>query len=269
MTQVTINASARVPCRHWQDELNIGGHTVWASGVLGAPKTGSIPQLGVYMDPDWLAYLDLEMVTPGLNLGKSTDETAYFVPWGDYKALNGDRFKRIVKEVAKKIRQATIVEVGCGSGHGRTGTLLAGLIVEIEGMSAANAIKSIRSRYCNQAVETRDQEDMIYILTGEDLPPRQPIRTVGSAFDWRQYFDLEDDEEEDSDDDNFPIINIAHTRDGLICSICNYRECGYPDLHDRTWDYGVCGLDFDRCIELIGSTGRKAQTHRRKHRRED
>jgi protein-tyrosine phosphatase len=62
-----------------------------------------------------------------------------------------------------------VVEVGCFGGHGRTGTLLALIIGEVEGLNAPEAIKAIRTRYCDKAVETYDQVEGIARYLGGDV----------------------------------------------------------------------------------------------------
>ena len=52
------------------------------------------------------------------------------------------------------------LEIGCYGSHGRTGTLLAGILVYL-GATAKDAIKEVRTRHCNRAIETKGQEDLI------------------------------------------------------------------------------------------------------------
>jgi protein-tyrosine phosphatase len=57
------------------------------------------------------------------------------------------------------------VEIGCAGGHGRTGTTLAGLLV-LQGLSARSAIRRIRRAYCEEAIESREQEAFVRSLAG-------------------------------------------------------------------------------------------------------
>jgi hypothetical protein len=52
------------------------------------------------------------------------------------------------------------VELGCLGGHGRTGTALACLAV-LAGHPAADAVAWVRSAYCEEAVETPEQEAFV------------------------------------------------------------------------------------------------------------
>src|SRR3989304_150587 len=47
----------------------------------------------------------------------------------------------------------------CVGGHGRTGTALAGVLIEYGGMSAEDAVEFVRTKYCDQAIESKEQED--------------------------------------------------------------------------------------------------------------
>ena len=49
------------------------------------------------------------------------------------------------------------------------GTLLAGLLIEAEGLGSQAAIKAVRSRYCQHAVESQEQEDMLATFAGEEV----------------------------------------------------------------------------------------------------
>jgi hypothetical protein len=77
------------------------------------------------------------------------------------------------------------VEIGCIGGHGRTGTMLACMLV-LNGMKPAAAIKFVHKKYCTEAIESDLQEWYIewfdcYIHGGE--PPSKPeLKYVNSKL---------------------------------------------------------------------------------------
>lgn len=76
-----------------------------------------------------------------------------WVRWPDFwLPMNGADARDAIAE--GWTRSATeLVEVGCGGGVGRTGTVLAAMAV-LDGLSARAAVSWVRSRYNQRAVET-------------------------------------------------------------------------------------------------------------------
>ena len=56
------------------------------------------------------------------------------------------------------------------AGHGRTGTMLACLLVEVEGLAPDEAIKQARQRYCSRVVESEAQIETVYRYAGLEPP---------------------------------------------------------------------------------------------------
>jgi hypothetical protein len=52
----------------------------------------------------------------------------------------------------------------CVGGHGRTGTAMAGVLIEYCGMDPIEAVSFIRDKYCSCAVETAEQEQYLAFL---------------------------------------------------------------------------------------------------------
>lgn len=70
------------------------------------------------------------------------------------------QFFRLIKENQKKN-----VVVFCIGGHGRTGTFVGSMMTVMLGIHGGKAIRAIREGYCQQAVETRQQEDYVRSMT--------------------------------------------------------------------------------------------------------
>jgi hypothetical protein len=101
------------------------------------------PAFGLYLDPAWAppwphAHVDCE---------------DFGVP--DPVALCAS-----LDAVLVRARAGDVVEVGCLGGHGRTGTALACLAV-LAGTPADRAVAWVRATYCEQAVETEEQEAFV------------------------------------------------------------------------------------------------------------
>jgi len=69
-------------------------------------------------------------------------------------------FFRLIQDNQKKN-----VVVFCIGGHGRTGTCVASFMTVLLGIHGGEAIRFIRSGYCKQAIETREQETYVRSMT--------------------------------------------------------------------------------------------------------
>ena len=167
-------------CTHVHSPIKIGDYTMYATGsrhMTQAVCNMYVPKdLGVYLDiGTWqgvrlvapLSHNETKSKIPVLN--DYYGEVIY-IRWPDFQGLGQDRFKRLVNMVYRSLQKDKTVEVGCIGAHGRTGTLLAGLLVKIEGLGAWEAIKAVRDRYCAMAIETLAQEDMVFVYSGEPIP---------------------------------------------------------------------------------------------------
>jgi len=88
------------------------------------------------------------------------------VDWTDGKALPSIAMEWLVDVAVKYLNRGQVVDTGCMGGHGRTGTFLACLVGQVEGLSPKVAIQTIRSRHCKEAVESMAQVEQIYLFLG-------------------------------------------------------------------------------------------------------
>jgi hypothetical protein len=128
------------PHRHCDDVVLPDGTTIRASSFPGSPHVVA-PDLGVYLDPAWQPIWP-HVVIDWEDLGLPTDR---------------DRFSAAINDVLDRARSGQTVEVGCLGGHGRTGTFLAVLAVRA-GEPPRSAVEWVRAHYCQDAVETVEQE---------------------------------------------------------------------------------------------------------------
>jgi len=106
-----------------------------------------VPTWGCYLDEDWTKV--------------KTDYSKIVIPWPDCGAINLSMLKSLVQTVREKLEAGETIDIACLLGHGRTGTLLACLLVDIEGLAPDAAISEVRHRHCEHAVEFEEQEELV------------------------------------------------------------------------------------------------------------
>lgn len=107
----------------------------------------SPPDFGLYLDDRWQPPWPHEILD-----------------WPDFGVP--DDAEAVVAALAalrERARQGQQVEIGCMGGHGRTGTALAGLAV-LCGHPPDRAVEWVRASYCDQAVETEEQDAFVRSL---------------------------------------------------------------------------------------------------------
>lgn len=86
---------------------------------------------------------------------------AEWIDWPDFRLpRDGTAAVRLIKKAYDHARSGTRVEVSCGGGNGRTGTVIACMAV-LAGEPAENAVAWTRQHYRRHAVETRGQRSWI------------------------------------------------------------------------------------------------------------
>jgi hypothetical protein len=169
-------------CDHWRRPVELlEGITVFASAYRDRPRgrlDADWADVGFYLDPAWAAHLML--CSPGFQpsfVSKPRTNVALY-PWPDFgEPLNEKRFVRAVRWLLSQARNGRRIEIGCLGGHGRTGTTIACMLV-LQGMETHRAIERVRRRYCDEAIETRDQELLVLSLDPR-RPKPQPARARG------------------------------------------------------------------------------------------
>ena len=83
------------------------------------------------------------------------------VEWPDFGVPTDlEHLRRSLADVLARARSGEAVEIGCLGGHGRTGTALACLAV-LAGTPPDDAVAWVRATYCEKAVETDAQEQLV------------------------------------------------------------------------------------------------------------
>tara|TARA_R100000306_G_C4357661_1_gene133629 strand:+ start:180 stop:947 length:768 start_codon:yes stop_codon:yes gene_type:complete len=135
-----------------------------------APKAAKA-NLCVFLDYRWMeeyspVWFNPALAQSGSSLGLNVkpETPTIFLDWPDMGVLEIEDLKPVVAYLTSVID--TGVEVGCMGGHGRTGTLMALIMVQL-GCKAEEAIKTIRQDYCDRAIETKKQENLIKAFAKE------------------------------------------------------------------------------------------------------
>lgn len=151
-------------CRHYGQTVSLpDGTKIWCSSQHKRKDEDARPDFGCYMaggwEPDWLAY---------------------WLNWTDHGTPNMsmDTVLLIVDDLLAKARDGKIVEIGCIGGHGRTGSLLALMLLRSGIDDPEVARKYVWENYCDEAIEGKKQ--IWYIdafsqwLKGEEITPMPP-----------------------------------------------------------------------------------------------
>jgi len=159
-------------CHHWREPVGLLEEVVvFASAWFDRPMTGrgvdmSWPDVGFYLDGSWSAGVLVR--SPGFRppfVQRPRSQIVVY-PWPDLGAPRDPRrFARALRWLLAQATEGRRVEIGCAGGHGRTGTTLASLLV-LQGLSARSAIRRVRRAYCEEAIESREQEAFVRSLAG-------------------------------------------------------------------------------------------------------
>lgn len=174
-------------CTHYQDPFDLGdGEVIYASAYQDSPWSylnegrmdpGFIPDVGFYLDGLWSRGL---LVSPGSDFPVQPAATEQVMfPWRDRdKPADIEAFDRSVEWLFSKIRVGKLVDTGCFAAHGRTGTLLACMLVK-KGMSAPQATLQVRREHCSSAIEGMEQvwfiRDYDKLINGREFVATDPI----------------------------------------------------------------------------------------------
>ena len=152
-------------CNHHLVPFEIGsGQYVYLSGsqALSKEPEGPEPNMAVYLSDTWLIkgqiFSNDGTVTP-----EPDEPRTVYVDWPDFNVIDIEALLRVIKIINDGLKAGYNIEIGCHGGHGRTGTLVASLCV-MHGETAEDAIARIRLEYCDRAIETKDQEELVKSL---------------------------------------------------------------------------------------------------------
>jgi len=160
-------------CKHIRDTFAWAGtdgaeYSILVSGWGHKPakwdeKTN--PDAAIYLEKAWATTMPVPVWTWDAEIAMPTPDTdrrwpTVMVNWVDQGVISVEYLHAIVQWTLAQIRDGKVVETGCHGAHGRTGTFLAALLVAT-GTSASDAIDVVRTAHCDEAIETKKQEELV------------------------------------------------------------------------------------------------------------
>ena len=162
------------PCHHHLVPFQFQGmddtytvHLTGSSALKETPGIQAMPNVGVYLDEGWMRG---RLATNTAHDVDMTQPATMYIGWPDFSVVD----VKILSEAVEWVRpylhnKESIIEIACMGGHGRTGTFLGALRVR-EGWEPVDAIAYIRGGYCDKAIESKTQEELLtsykYTLLG-------------------------------------------------------------------------------------------------------
>ena len=134
--------------------------SVYLSGsmTLKSKASGPLPDTAIYLDSGWLH--DVILTNDATSTLEKGDLRIMYVKWMDHGVLTLDQLDVAVRFIINELERGDNVEIGCVGGHGRTGTLAAAVCVGL-GAAADDALIHLWDDYCDKAVETVPQEELV------------------------------------------------------------------------------------------------------------
>lgn len=150
-------------CYHYLTPFEVAlGQWVYLSGMFGVSvtKKGPLPDTAVYLASSWLR--SGQVFTNDATVTREPMEVrTMYVQWPDGGVVPLGILDKAVRFIVDALGREENVEIGCVGGHGRTGTLAAAICVAL-GAGPSDALVRVWYHYCDRAVETQAQEDLIY-----------------------------------------------------------------------------------------------------------
>lgn len=158
-SQTPLTSYTYAKCKHHLTPFKFDEYTVYLSGSLHSTATPEAewPEAGVYLSTSWLN--DQVASTDGTAMPASS-WPSLFLGWPDRGAVSLDVLKASIKWAIGYMKKGKRLEIACAGGHGRTGTFVVALMIAL-GWSAFEAFTYLRDEYCDEAVESREQTELL------------------------------------------------------------------------------------------------------------
>ena len=165
-------------CNHYQEPVIIGDETIFVTGSQYLPERGYVPMGNAI-------FLDKASWTKALADPEARDTDIF--DWPDFQAIDLEDFQQLLTDISQGLVRDHQMEIGCIGGHGRTGTVLAGMLIATQDFDSINAVEEIRDTYCQKAVETKSQHDLLNQLAASGFRIMLTVPKVGF---WRRLRNL-------------------------------------------------------------------------------
>lgn len=161
----TVPAAPPPPtCDHYREEVLLPcqkKYPLYLTSRYGRERDDAVtPDVSVWLASSWLPRGAI-LGNDGTVLKGPDDPAIIYVNWADGGALSLTALCRLLEAVQGYLTAGKKVEIGCIGAHGRTGTLVAALVMLCK-KRAADAVEWLWDNYCNNAVETKAQMDLLY-----------------------------------------------------------------------------------------------------------
>jgi hypothetical protein len=164
-------------CTHDRQKFKLeDGLVIFASAYRDVKDEQSDEvDLGVYLYDSWAPTIT---TTPSLDVpwAPKYQTQGVFVDWPDFGVPRKETpVVEMTQWMLAKIESGLKVETACMGGHGRTGTMLAMLLVA-QGVTPPDAIERVRTDHCKKAIENNVQAEYVADF----------YRTVHGNSEWRK-----------------------------------------------------------------------------------
>lgn len=168
MYRKTSGGSKR--CYHDHPALDINGMKVYGGSCINPVVT----------DADVYVGFDISMARHGHSYPWEKGESFLFYIKDMGVPSSVEDTKRLVEWLSVQLIAKRKVHLGCIGGHGRTGMILAALVMHMTGNK--DAITYVRENYCGRAVESLEQVDFLAAHFGVHHAPVHSKTKATPAF---------------------------------------------------------------------------------------
>lgn len=159
-------------CNHWREPIHVLNGTILCSGYMSRPKTVTdasllpYPDAGYYLDWMWPRIVG-NISSAGMPCPIEPLWPFVSIDWPDRGIIDDASLRLVAEQLAGYLKAGKTVEIGCQGGHGRTGTLIAAVMLLHSNQSVKECVDWLRRAYCKEAIETEVQVNQLFRIVGE------------------------------------------------------------------------------------------------------
>lgn len=160
MNKSSVTVPTVSKCLHHLTPFNFEEYTVYLTGSSASSSRAQAewPTAGVYLDEGWL---DGQIAsTDGTPMTETENWPSLYIGWPDRGVIDLKVLTAATEWAWSKVTEGGRLEIACIGGHGRTGTFATALMIW-SGWDALRAFNHLRKEYCEKAVESREQLELL------------------------------------------------------------------------------------------------------------